>query len=87
MSYCFFSAQYHEKHLNTSVKSQLSFVFLATRSESSDTGHPSMGEDELNQETAHAKINLEEHVGQAMVIQQLLEKFDATGKIVALSLT
>ena len=75
------------KHLNSSVKSQLSFVFLGTHSESSDTGHPSMGADELNQETAYAKINIEEHVGQAMVIQQFLEKFDATGKIVALSLT
>ena len=71
------------KHLNSSVKSQLSFVFLGTHSESSDTGHPSMGADELNQETAYAKINIEEHVGQAMVIQQFLEKFDATGKIVA----
>ena len=46
-----------------------------------------MGAGEFNQEAASAKINIEEHVDQAMAIQQFLEKFDATGKIVALSLT
>ena len=73
------------KHLDTSVKSQFSFVFLGAHSESSDTGHPATGADELNQKTAYAQINIEENVGQAMVIQQILEKFDASGKIVALS--
>ena len=43
-----------------------------------------MGANELNQETAYAKLNNEEHVGQALEIQQLLERFDPTGKIVAL---
>ena len=42
-----------------------------------------MGAGEFNQEAGSAKINIEEHVGQDMVIQQFLEKFDATGKIVA----
>ena len=46
-----------------------------------------MGADELNQETAYAQINIEENVGQALEIQQFLEKFDATGTIVALSLS
>ena len=45
-----------------------------------------MGADELNQETAYAQINIEENVGQATAIQQLLEELDHTGKIVALSL-
>ena len=79
--------KYHEKHLDTSVKSQFSFIFLDTHSEDSNTGHPAIGADELNQGTASARINLEEHVGRAMVIQQLLEELENTGKIVALSLS
>ena len=75
------------KHLDTSVKSQFSFIFLDTHSEDSNTGHPAIGADELNQGTASARINLEEHVGRAMVIQQLLEELENTGKIVALSLS
>ena len=45
-----------------------------------------MGAGEFDQEAASAKINIEEHVGQATAIQQLLEEMDHTGKIVALSL-
>ena len=45
-----------------------------------------MGTGEFNQEAASAKINIEEHIGQAMAIQQLLEELDHTGKIVVLSL-
>ena len=62
-------------------------MFLGTNLEGSDTGHPAIGTDELNQQTASARINLEEHGGRAMVIQELLEDFDDTGKIVALSLS
>ena len=45
-----------------------------------------MGEGQLNQETASAKVNIEEHVGLAMAIQQLLEELDGAGKIVSSSL-
>ena len=45
-----------------------------------------MGAGEFNQEAGSAKINIEEHVGQATAIQQLLEELDHTGKNVALSL-
>ena len=62
-------------------------VFLDEHSQGSDTGHSAMGADELNQETAYAKINIEANVGQAMEIQQFLETFDTTGTIVALSLS
>ena len=44
-----------------------------------------MGAGEFDQEAASDKINIKEHVGQAMAIQQLLEELDHTGKIVALS--
>ena len=71
---------------DTFVKSQFSFIFLGTGLDSSDTGYPAMGAGEFDQEAASDKINIEEHVGQAMAIQQLLEELDHTGKIVALSL-
>ena len=61
-------------------------IFLGAHSEGSDTGHLAMGEGQLNQETASAKVNIEEHVGLAMAIQQLLEELDGAGKIVSSSL-
>ena len=54
--------------------------------ENSDTGRPTMGAGEFNQETASTKINIEEDVGLIMIKQRLQEQIDASGKIVALSL-